>query len=1088
MKTRSLSLLALGLAAAVSLFPIQVRSAIPANRIRGNKPPADELFQPGPAHSEAVTRARGGRAVRAHPGLRHGQEFLLELGPGATWTVQRQRVDELGKGDFVWTGQVVGNPFSRVTVSSRGGVIAGVVDLPWQDGNEVWEIVPGPDGTSALVSSTIPAEVMGCDLEAVPGGSAITTGVLATQSDPTVIEVMVLYTPATTARYGQSGAEAKILQAIADANSAYAQSQVYLTVHLAYMAEVAYTETGLMTDALTRLRTNGDGYMDQAHLWRDQYGADLVVLVDEDASACGQAYLMSSPSSSFAPYGFSVVNSGCLGGYSMAHEMGHNMGCEHDHANAAGSPAYPYAYGYINCASDGTGFRSIMAYPCGIVPRLNYFSNPDVLINGLPAGIDYEADPANASDNARSLNQTAPVVAAFRSGPQSPPAAPTGLTATTASVTAISLQWTDASADETGFALERSLDGFAWSEIATLPAGSSTFLDEGLQLGTTYFYRVRAYNSLGYSTYSNVASASPAELPPAAPTNLNASAISSSLIDLAWTDASLTESGFELQRSLDGGTWDTVATVGANVTTHRDTGLTANTTYAYRVRAFSAAGTSAFSNTASATTTPGVIVAVTVTSVGSEDGFILELNETSETGGTAYATYNTSGALRIGDNYQDRQYRSIVSFDTSTIPEGVTLVSARLRLKRSGVSGTDPFTTHGVCWVDIKSGAFNGSQALAATDFEAAADASRVGIMGRALNNGEWCEAPLNPAALSWVNTTGKTQFRVYLETGDDDDAVTDYYGWYSGENSVADNRPQLVVEYSSEPPQPPAAPSSLTATGISPSQIHLGWTDNADDETGFRVERSPDLVNWSVLATLAIDATGFDDVGLNAGATWHYRVFAFNTEGDSPSSDTASATTPMPVTITAQFQSVGAQDGYLLEKNENAETGSNAYASNTGSAAIRAGDTVTDQQYRGLVSFDTSSIPDGATIISATLRLKQSNIAGTDPFLSHGSCWVDVATGGFNGSVSLTKEDFQAAASVARVAALSRPGANGAWSEGILNAAGRTAVNKTGTTQFRIAFNAGDDDDATLDYVGWYSGENSVVTNRPELVIEYQQ
>jgi predicted phage tail protein len=92
--------------------------------------------------------------------------------------------------------------------------------------------------------------------------------------------------------------------------------------------------------------------------------------------------------------------------------------------------------------------------------------------------------------------------------------------------------------------------------------------------------------------------------PPAAPSGLTATAVSSSQINLAWTDNSINEDGFKIERCQNAGcsNFAQVAQVGANVTTYNDTGLTASTTYGYRVRAFNLGGNSAYSNTAQATT------------------------------------------------------------------------------------------------------------------------------------------------------------------------------------------------------------------------------------------------------------------------------------------------------------------------------------------------------------------------------------------------------------------------------------------------------------------------------------------------------
>ena len=94
------------------------------------------------------------------------------------------------------------------------------------------------------------------------------------------------------------------------------------------------------------------------------------------------------------------------------------------------------------------------------------------------------------------------------------------------------------------------------------------------------------------------------------------------------------------------------------------------------------------------------------------------------------------------------------------------------------------------------------------------------------------------------------------------------------------------------EVPVTPAAPTGLAAAAVSSSQIDLTWADNANNETGFKIERSPDGVTWAQIATAAANATTYSDLGLAASTSYSYRVRAYNTAGDSAYSNTATAVT----------------------------------------------------------------------------------------------------------------------------------------------------------------------------------------------------
>src|SRR5262249_17726246 len=113
--------------------------------------------------------------------------------------------------------------------------------------------------------------------------------------------------------------------------------------------------------------------------------------------------------------------------------------------------------------------------------------------------------------------------------------------------------------------------------------------------------------------------------------------------------------------------------------------------------------------------------------------------------------------------------------------------------------------------------------------------------------------------------------------------------------------------------PTAPAAPSGLVATAVSPSQINLGWTNNASNQTGFNIDRSTDGVTFTPLAS-NLSGTNYADAGLSAATMYYDRVRATNVAGDSANSNVSSATT-LPATATPTYLSdlpwVSATSGY---------------------------------------------------------------------------------------------------------------------------------------------------------------------------------
>ncbi len=199
--------------------------------------------------------------------------------------------------------------------------------------------------------------------------------------------------------------------------------------------------------------------------------------------------------------------------------------------------------------------------------------------------------------------------------PSQVPAAAGSLTAVLSGVAGsqqAALAWTDPTPvgaltqlgnpqNEVGFRIERAVNG-VWTAIGTAPANTTTFTDTALASGTTYQYRVIAFNAAGDAPASNTATVTTLSDTPVAPSNLVAAATAPT-VTLTWTDNSTNETGFTIQRARNIGftTGLTTFTAAANATSFVDNTVAANTTYYYRVRADNGAVFSTWSNTATVT-------------------------------------------------------------------------------------------------------------------------------------------------------------------------------------------------------------------------------------------------------------------------------------------------------------------------------------------------------------------------------------------------------------------------------------------------------------------------------------------------------
>ena len=187
------------------------------------------------------------------------------------------------------------------------------------------------------------------------------------------------------------------------------------------------------------------------------------------------------------------------------------------------------------------------------------------------------------------------------------PLAPTSLSAVSISASIIALNWQDASIDEEGFAIERSLaNGGSWSGITNVSRNVINYNDTGLIASTHYLYLVYAFNSSsGISSYSNIANSTTlaAAAVPSAPSGLNVFLTPPATLNFSWSDNSNNEEGFTLEY-FNESIWRFLLSTQENKTsiTFNQFGLNSTIFYSFRVFAFNASiGNSSASNIIQAT-------------------------------------------------------------------------------------------------------------------------------------------------------------------------------------------------------------------------------------------------------------------------------------------------------------------------------------------------------------------------------------------------------------------------------------------------------------------------------------------------------
>ncbi|WP_428655570.1 fibronectin type III domain-containing protein [Runella sp.] len=472
-----------------------------------------------------------------------------------------------------------------------------------------------------------------------------------------------------------------------------------------------------------------------------------------------------------------------------------------------------------------------------------------------------------------------------------PPNPPTNLSAVAVSSSQINLSWTDASNNESGFEIFRSTDNANFSKIADVGANVTTYQNTGLNASTRYYYYVGSQRGGTPSrAKSNTADATTFASVPSPPSNLSAVAIGSNQINLNWSDNSNNETGFELERSTDGVNFGKIQDIAANATSFSNTGLNPSIKYWYRVRAKNGAGNSGYSNVADATTQappvtiprlPTALTAAASSSSqinlswtdnsGDEAGFELERSTDGVNFGkiqdiAANATSFSNTGLNASTKYYYRiravnsagpsPYSNIADATTQAPP--IVIPQAPGSLSASAASSNQI----NLVWSDNSNNE---------TGFEL--ERSTDGI-----NFGKIQDVAANTTTFSNIGLNASTKYYYRIRSKN-----TAGNSAYSNTADATTQAPPVTI------PQPPTL---LAATAISAGQINLSWSDNANDETGFELERSVDGINFTKIIDLGANTTSYSNTGLSSSTKYYYHVRAKNSAGNSAYSNIADATT----------------------------------------------------------------------------------------------------------------------------------------------------------------------------------------------------
>jgi len=448
-----------------------------------------------------------------------------------------------------------------------------------------------------------------------------------------------------------------------------------------------------------------------------------------------------------------------------------------------------------------------------------------------------------------------------------PPIAPTDLRGEGTQPGEITLFWTDNSDNESGFRIDRRGEWDApWTILDTVDVDGETYRDTlNLFFNRVFYYRITAFSTGGNSETSADISVPTPGLPTGY-TQLQVNAVSSSEALISWIDLSENEDGFKVSRSIEGGEWEVIGTVGDNEETYSDPDLEPNMTFSYTVWAFNFYGESVPNDPISITTlgAPTNFVATGLTSTRVQLSW--ENGSLDRENGYRVQKY-------IADDEEWIDIADLIAGETSFVDNQVEgNMGYTYRVAAFGDRSQSDYTPEIVVNtlsmpLEFRVAAVSESAIRLYWEDNSEAEEG-FQIERRATELDEW----------EIVGTAGPNT-DTYEDPGLD--RITRYFYRISAisSNSMSDYTEVMsAVTFDTLP----LVPTDLSGEITESDEITLTWVDNADNELGFKIERKQQGGIWVLAATLETDAEEYVDNGLIPELTYFYKIQAFNSGGNS--------------------------------------------------------------------------------------------------------------------------------------------------------------------------------------------------------------